>query len=129
MLVGIKIKKWRELRNLTQEYMAQELGMSQKNYSKLENGGVSCSVERLLQISKIFELEPQDILNLDDRQTVFHSNNHQAINNQIGKKIVNNDLLLTQLQNQYEARINDLQNEIQRLHQIIEKLMSEQKIV
>ncbi|MCB0516828.1 MAG: helix-turn-helix transcriptional regulator [Bacteroidetes bacterium] len=44
MPIGIKIRKWRELRNYSQTYMAQELGISQKSYSKLENGEVNCSV-------------------------------------------------------------------------------------
>jgi transcriptional regulator with XRE-family HTH domain len=36
MELGTKIKKIRELRNLTQEYLADQLGISQPAYSKLE---------------------------------------------------------------------------------------------
>jgi len=37
--IGQKIKKLRELKNLTQEYMAEQLGMkNQSSYSKLESG-------------------------------------------------------------------------------------------
>lgn len=34
--VGQKIKKIRELRNYTQEYMAEQLGMSQTGYGNIE---------------------------------------------------------------------------------------------
>ncbi|WP_081469280.1 helix-turn-helix domain-containing protein [Runella slithyformis] len=37
--VGIKIRKLRELQDLTQEYIATKLGMSQTNYGKIERGG------------------------------------------------------------------------------------------
>ena len=35
--IGEKIKKIRELRNYTQEYVARELEMSLANYSKIDN--------------------------------------------------------------------------------------------
>ncbi|HXA02953.1 MAG TPA: helix-turn-helix transcriptional regulator, partial [Cytophagaceae bacterium] len=40
MSVGSKIKKIRELRNYTQEYMADRLQMSQSGYSKIETDEV-----------------------------------------------------------------------------------------
>jgi transcriptional regulator with XRE-family HTH domain len=36
--LGQKIKKIRELKNLTQEHVADKLGITQSNYSKLEMG-------------------------------------------------------------------------------------------
>ncbi|MDR0802540.1 MAG: helix-turn-helix domain-containing protein, partial [Fluviicola sp.] len=36
MHVGQKIKKLRELKNFTQEYMANRLEMTQPSYSKIE---------------------------------------------------------------------------------------------
>jgi len=33
-----KIKKFRELRNYTQEYMAENLNVTQRAYSSIENG-------------------------------------------------------------------------------------------
>lgn len=37
-MIGYKIKSIRELKNLTQEYMAEKLDISQAAYSKLEKG-------------------------------------------------------------------------------------------
>lgn len=47
MKVGSKI---RELRNYTQEHLAQKMGMSQNGYSRLEKEDSDISLSRLLQI-------------------------------------------------------------------------------
>lgn len=52
---GNKIKKLRELRNFTQGYMAEKLGISQSNYARLENDEVGISNERLKQIADVLE--------------------------------------------------------------------------
>ncbi len=36
--IGEKIKKIRELKNYTQEYMAAQIGITQAGYSKIERG-------------------------------------------------------------------------------------------
>jgi transcriptional regulator with XRE-family HTH domain len=62
MIVGQKIKKIRELKNLTQDYVSEKLGITQSSYSKLENGEVDIPLERLRQISELLGLKPEDIL-------------------------------------------------------------------
>jgi DNA-binding XRE family transcriptional regulator len=47
MKIGNRIKKIREFKNYTQEYMAGQLGISQRAYSKIENDEVSISIEKL----------------------------------------------------------------------------------
>lgn len=39
-MIGNKIKNIRELKNFTQEYMAEKLDISQAAYSKLEKGDI-----------------------------------------------------------------------------------------
>ncbi|TAE49422.1 MAG: XRE family transcriptional regulator, partial [Cytophagales bacterium] len=55
MEIGKKIKKLRELRNITQEYMAEKLDTSQQNYSRWEKGEIEITVSRLEQIAKILD--------------------------------------------------------------------------
>ena len=40
--IGINIRKIRELKGLSQEYMASQLSLSQRAYSKLESGKHVC---------------------------------------------------------------------------------------
>lgn len=53
---GHSIKKFRELRNYTQEYMAEMLGISQNAYSKIENGRTRLTTDRLKKIAGILEI-------------------------------------------------------------------------
>ena len=42
-MIGNKIKNIRELKNLTQEYLAEKLDISQAAYSKMEKGDTKIS--------------------------------------------------------------------------------------
>lgn len=67
MQLGHKIKKLRELRNLRQEYVADQLHMSQACYSKMENGHTKISVERLGRIAEVLNVSLEDILHFDEQ--------------------------------------------------------------
>lgn len=73
MNVGNRIKKYRELKNYTQQYVSERLNISQNTYSKIETGGIKLTVDRLKQISDILEMSMEDILN--DENQVFNFNN------------------------------------------------------
>ncbi|MFB9842026.1 helix-turn-helix domain-containing protein [Mucilaginibacter ginsenosidivorans] len=60
--VAANIRKIREHRNYTQEYLAAKLRISQNAYSKIELGYTKITVERLLQIAEILETDPVEIL-------------------------------------------------------------------
>ncbi|MCD8741141.1 helix-turn-helix transcriptional regulator [Mucilaginibacter roseus] len=51
--VAINIRKQREAKNYTQEYLAAKLKISQNAYSKIELGYTKITVERLFQIADI----------------------------------------------------------------------------
>ncbi len=73
MDVGNKIKKFREQRNYTQQYMSDRLNISQNTYSKIETGGIKLTVERLNQIAEVLEVPVEQILSSDNQ--VFNFNN------------------------------------------------------
>lgn len=85
MEIGHKIKKVRELRNFTQEYMATQLSLSQEGYSKIEADKTKVSLERIEQIAQILQIDLFDLLNFDDKY-VFNnfSNPQQRIKNIFG---------------------------------------------
>jgi transcriptional regulator with XRE-family HTH domain len=65
-----KIKNIRELRNYTQQYMADQLGITQAGYSKIEKGKTLVSYSKLLEISVIFEASIEEIINFDSKECI-----------------------------------------------------------
>jgi len=60
--VASNIRKIREFRDYTQEYLAMKLGISQNAYSKIELAYTRITVERLIHIAQILEVDSVDLL-------------------------------------------------------------------
>jgi len=56
------IRKIRESRNYTQDYLAAKLKISQNAYSKIELGYSNITLNRLLEIGEILEVELADLI-------------------------------------------------------------------
>ena len=63
--VYINIRKIRELKNLTREFVADELKMSMSGYGKIERGEVDLTVSKLIEISKILDVSIEFIFKFD----------------------------------------------------------------
>ena len=59
------IKKIRELKSLTREFVAEELKMSTSGYGKIERGEVDLTVSKLIEISKILNVSVDFIFKFD----------------------------------------------------------------
>ena len=75
-----KLKKFRELRNYTQEYMAENLDITQRAYSSIENGKTQLTVDRLFEIAKILNVTVIEILDLEI--TTSYNNNFWSLSQQ-----------------------------------------------
>jgi transcriptional regulator with XRE-family HTH domain len=75
LLVGQKVKKIRELKNLKQEIMAEKLNMSQSAYSRLEKDEVKVDLDILEKVAEIFDMKVEDILRFDEKVNYFINNN------------------------------------------------------
>jgi transcriptional regulator with XRE-family HTH domain len=62
------IKKFRELKSITREDLADKLEMSLSGYSKLERGEVELTLTKLYSISEILDVSVSQILNFDASQ-------------------------------------------------------------
>ncbi len=121
LLVGNKIKKLRELRNFTQDYMADALQMSQAGYGKIERDETDISLSRLQQVAEVLKVGLNDLIGFDEKMVVFGAmNTHSSANSGIflGKDNFDNERKL------YEERIQGLQDEVAYLKTVIDKLMS-----
>ncbi|MEN4758984.1 MULTISPECIES: helix-turn-helix transcriptional regulator [unclassified Chryseobacterium] len=61
------IRKIRRNKDFTQEYMAFEMGISQKAYSDIENSKVKINLEILTKISNILEIKPSEICSISHK--------------------------------------------------------------
>lgn len=110
----IKIKQIRELKNFTQEYVAQQLGLSTRAYSKIETGETQLTINRLNEISAILEVQPMEVLGFDDKK-VFNFYNSSDINN------VKNMNTPEKLIQQYDETIKALKEQIAVMKLLMEK--------
>lgn len=70
--VAGNIRKIREFRDYTQDYLAAKLKISQNAYSKIELGYSKLTVDRLFQISSILEVDAAHILTLNQHDLIKH---------------------------------------------------------
>ncbi len=103
--IGSKIRKIRELKGLSQEYMSSRLSISQRSYSKLEREEIKLDWQRINEIATILEMDPIDLVSFDD-SLVFHNCT------QSGKAHTIYNQYPEELKQQYEQRIAHLEEEI-----------------
>ena len=123
MKIGNKIKKIRELKNYTQEYMAQSLNISLNGYGRLERDEVEITVNRLEDIAKVLDMDLLQVLGFDENKffNISYSHNHNHNQNNHALAIIQNDegfkMLITHLQEENK----DLRSQINRLLNLLEK--------
>ncbi len=61
--IATKIRKAREQKNYSQEYLASKIGISQNAYSKLELGYSKITLDRFFHIAMLLEIDIADLLN------------------------------------------------------------------
>lgn len=121
MIIGHKIKNIRELKNLTQEYMAERLDISQSAYSKLEKES-SIADDKLDQIAEILEVKPEDIRAFDSQKYFNSVGNVEGDNNYNGIYIGDSDTEL--IKKLYEDKITLLEELLNQQKGIVEKYRS-----
>lgn len=116
--LGSKIKRLRELKNFTQDFMAEQLQVSQSAYSKLEIGETEITYKRLAQIAEILQLKPEEIANFSESMVfnVMHNQNGNGL-------VVNNTSLNNSEKELYEQQINILKEELLYLKGIVAELL------
>ena len=120
MEIGQKIKKIRELRNYSQEYLATQIGISQESYSKIEAGKTNLSVQKLEHIAHILNVSVRKLLEFDEKfvftdsfQNQQHSKN--IFGNYHGFEKEHFELLISQLKSEIET----LKSEVSFLRELL----------
>lgn len=75
--VGHKIRAAREFKEISQEYLANKLGISQPALSKIENNEIKLDFEKVEEIALILGVDVNDMLNFD-KANVFNNCNQSG---------------------------------------------------
>ena len=73
-ILGHKIKKVREIKGYSQDYVASKIGISQNAYSKIEKGSIKIDDDKLESIAKVLEVDKEVILNYNDNIIINNTN-------------------------------------------------------
>ena len=69
-LLGGRIKSLRSAKNLTQEQIADQIGISRQRYARIENGTNNITLEVLSRIAQILGVQVTDIAKVLDETPV-----------------------------------------------------------
>jgi transcriptional regulator with XRE-family HTH domain len=116
--IGQNIRKLRELRNFTQQYMAEKLEMTQGNYARIENEEIHLSEERLQKISSLLGYSKEFILQFDVEKIYDIVNEKKEQN---GKEVFQYQIS-PELKQLYESRIKSLESYVEELKNEIREL-------
>jgi transcriptional regulator with XRE-family HTH domain len=105
---GERIRKYRHLSNYTQEFMASKIGIDTSNYTRIELGQTSITLQRLHAIAQILNLEPE-VLFLDESklrllQSALEMQRETAI---LKEEIRHHRLLIAYFENLHKGLISD----------------------
>lgn len=66
-------------KNFTQQYVADEIGVSQSQYSRVEKGEISLDIEKVGKIIKVLEILPKDIIEFPKENTNASKNESDSL--------------------------------------------------
>ena len=101
----LRIRSFREAKGYTQEYMAEMLDICQSTYANLESGKSSLSIDRLLEIAEILEL--------DFHQLLVYTRNAKADGNDFRENgMVPTEQVHEETKKVYEQLVEELRSEV-----------------
>ena len=114
--VGKKLKQARLNKNLSQDFMAEMLDVSQKTYSNFENNKTTPNFSQIEEISKILDISILDFLEDTEKYNFYQNNtgtNNGFVVNNFSEKLIE----------QYELRIKKLEEENVYLKSLLDRML------
>lgn len=69
--LGLKLKKLREEKNLTQKQVAERIHMDTSTISSYESGTIVPSIEALLALARLYNVSTDYLLGVDNRPMMY----------------------------------------------------------
>lgn len=120
--IGFNIRKVREQKGFSQEYVANQLNISQASYARLENEDTKVTVDRLFQIAQILETEIGDFFDenkLNIQSQVYNAETYG--NGYIQNLVIENKDTLNKLVESYQERLREKDEQISLLKSLLEQ--------
>jgi transcriptional regulator with XRE-family HTH domain len=117
--IGHNIRQVRELKNLTQEYVAKKLGVSRSFYIKVENNETQIKFEQLQALSKVMDVSLNDIIDFNDKQ-IFNTTHHNHNVKNVGNVI--NDYQHEEMKAMYEKLLAEKDSRLKEKDEIIKMM-------
>ena len=113
--IGEKIRKIRNLRGYSQEYMGARLKMSQNNYSRIELDQINLTLNTLTEIAQVLEIGVQEIMSFNET-TLFRTSAVEEPDRNEGKYKVQQPIL-----SMLQEEIVSLREDKRRLMSLLER--------
>lgn len=111
-----KIKLLRESNNYTQQYVADELELSQNAYSLIEKGLTKLTIERLEQIAGFYKIDIADFFTSESLGLTSGTLENRRDHNNLPPAVSPMEKIL------YEKTIQHLESNLSRLYGLIDQL-------
>lgn len=108
--IGARIKLARINSNLSQDSIAEDLGISVSAYSNMERGAIDITIKRIIQVSEILKLNWVYFLGITTSNDSFDKNMQSLNELKISKNTIKNKAPID-----FEKEINFLKNEVNKL--------------
>ena len=115
--LGIRIKKIRLAKGLTQEKVATKLFLSLKAYQNIEHGITKIDLERIKQLADIFEITMDELINSAEFKIRFEASKHRE------KLADGKDLNVPMNSEIYNLLLKEKDNEITFLKELLNKFI------
>lgn len=113
----IKLKQLRTEKNFTQQEVAENIGLSQSEYSKIENNQIKLDFEIASKLARFYKISSKEII--DFEKNYYIENFSQSAINTESLTINNNDIalkLLEQISEQNKILANLVEQVIGLIH-------------
>lgn len=123
-ITGNKIRHLRELRNLTQDHMARQLGMDQSQYSKIETGKAKPDQDKLVKIAEALDVPLAELVSPEPLVlNMQHANGKEVANgSRVQQELpVTSEQFLRELVGKLEQHIQELNRLNNRLTDLLER--------
>jgi transcriptional regulator with XRE-family HTH domain len=121
--IGTRIKRFRELKNLTQEHLAERLGISQNSYSRLESETVKITTDRLKEIAGVLDVPAEYLLNTEAPVYNFSNNTSNKFVGHIENIYDDQKELLQKTIEMLEIQLKEVNEDRKRLLEMIAELV------
>jgi transcriptional regulator with XRE-family HTH domain len=111
------IKTIRESKNLTEDFIAQQMGISQSTYNRKENGLTDFSLTELIKLGDVLEVPLVKIIDLDLAR-IINQTNHEFHDQSAG--VIEHQTVSAE---GYLVAIDTLKDEVTHLRAQVDKLI------